>query len=204
MEPKVKIEKTALQLFFKYGIKHVTMDDIAKELGMSKKTIYQYYKEKDDLVNQLFELELKIHEKDFKEISELSEDPIHEIMLISNKMREMMQSINPMFFMDLQKYYPVAFTRFKKFKDQCAFESVITNIKAGIKLGIYRSDFDIDFAAKYRMVQMDIIMFGDHFSYEKTNFIKANQCLLEMFVYGISTLKGHKLFNSYKKINEDE
>ena len=77
------------------------MDDIAKELGMSKKTIYQFYKEKDDIVNQLCELEMIQHEKEMIELFEQSKDPVHEIMLISKKMREMMQKINPMFFMDL-------------------------------------------------------------------------------------------------------
>jgi AcrR family transcriptional regulator len=63
MEPQEKILKSSLELFFKYGIKRVTMDDIAKELGMSKKTIYQFYKEKDDLVNQLCIVEMKTAKK---------------------------------------------------------------------------------------------------------------------------------------------
>ena len=89
MEAQEKILKTSLELFFKYGIKRVTMDDIAKELGMSKKTIYQFYKEKDDLVNQLCEIEMLKQEVQFDEIQKLAKDPIHEIMLISIKMREM-------------------------------------------------------------------------------------------------------------------
>lgn len=204
MEAQEKILKTALQLFFKYGIKHVTMDDIAKELGMSKKTIYQFFKEKDDLINQLTEQEFKLHEKEFNDINRVAEDPLHEIMLISEKMKLMMQSINPMFFMDLQKFYPAAYQRFKQFRNECAFQNVLSNIKRGVHLGIYRSEIDIDFAAKYRLSQIDMIMFGEHFTYEKTSFAKANQCLLEMFIYGICTLKGHKLFNSYKKIKEEE
>src|SRR3954466_10033142 len=99
MEAQDKILKTSLELFFKYGIKHVTMDDIAKELGMSKKTIYQFYKEKDDLINQLCQIELKAQECQFDELNESAKDPIHEIILISEKMRSMMQNINPIFFM---------------------------------------------------------------------------------------------------------
>ena len=204
MEAQEKILKTALQLFFKYGIKHVTMDDIAKELGMSKKTIYQFFKEKDDLINQLTEQEFKLHEKEFNDINRVAEDPLHEIMLISDKMKQMMQSINPMFFMDLQKFYPAAYQRFKQFRNECAFQNVLSNIKRGVNMGIYRSEIDMDFVAKYRLSQIDMIMFGEHFTYEKTSFAKANQCLLEMFVYGICTLKGHKLFNNYKKIKEEE
>ena len=200
MEPQEKILKTSLGMFFRYGIKHVTMDDIAKELGMSKKTIYQFYKEKDDLVNQLCEVEMVIQEKVFRDIQLSAKDPIQEIMLISTKMREMMQNINPLFFLDLQKFYPVAFKRFQQFKEECAYKDVLANIKRGKDLGIYRADVDEEFAARYRLGQIDMLMFGNYFNFEKVSFIMASELLLEMFVYGISTPKGHELIDDYKRI----
>jgi AcrR family transcriptional regulator len=204
MEPQEKILKTSLALFFKYGIKHVTMDDIAKELGMSKKTIYQFYKEKDDLVNQLCSIELKAQEFQFDEMNRTAKDPIHEIMMISEKMRMMMQNINPMFFLDLQKFYPSAFKRFQEFKENCAYRNVLTNIKKGIEVGAYRSDLDPEFVARLRMAQIDMLMFGNYFSYEKVSFAKTHELVLDIFVFGICTVKGHKLFNNYKKIKEEE
>lgn len=191
-------------MFFRFGIKHVTMDDIARELGMSKKTIYQFYKEKDDLVNQLCDVELNNQEKMFNEISQDAKDPIHEIMMISMKMREMMQNINPLFFLDMQKYYPVAFQRFTKFKEDCAYKNIYDNIKRGMRMGIYRADLDAEFASRYRLSQLDVLMFSNYFNYEKTSFYMAHELLLEMFVYGICTVKGHKLINNYKKIKEEE
>lgn len=191
-------------MFFRYGIKHVTMDDIARELGMSKKTIYQFYKEKDDLVNQLCEVEMLVQEKSFQEISQTAKDPVHEIMLISIKMREMMQHINPLFFLDLQKFYPVAYKRFQKFKEECAYTDILRNIKKGKELGIYREDVDIEFASRFRLAQIDMLMFGNYFNHDKISLTKASELLLEMFVYGICTIKGHKLINNYKKIKEEE
>jgi len=204
MEAQEKILKTSLLLFFKYGIKHVTMDDIAKELGMSKKTIYQFYKEKDDLVNQLCDIELKEHETKFDEINAAAKDPIHEIMLISIRMREMIQNVNPLFFLDLQKFYPTAYQRFQKFKMEWAYKNIITNIKRGIEMGVYRSDLDPDFATNYRLIQIDMLMFGNHFPTDKISFSMVHELTLEMFVYGICTIKGHKLVNNYKKIKEEE
>jgi len=204
MEPQEKILKTSLELFFKYGIKHITMDDIAKELGMSKKTIYQFYKEKDDLVNQLCSLELKEKEIEFDEMNSTAKDPIHEIMLISDKMREMLQNINPLFFLDLQKFYPSAFQKFQSFKENCAYRNVYANIKKGIELGVYRSDLDADFVSRLRIAQIDMLMFGNYFTYEKISFAKTHALVLDIFVFGICTIKGHKLFNNYKKINEEE
>ncbi len=200
MEPNEKIQQTALQMFFRYGIKHVTMDDIAKELGMSKKTIYQYFKEKDDLVNQVCESEIKIHERDFNEFGKSAKDPIHEIILISDKMRDIMHHINPLFFLDLQKFYPVAFEAFQTFKSTCAFSNIVQNIDSGIKQGLYREDIDIEFAARYRLTQIDMLMFGNYFNTEKISFVEISEQLLEWFVYGICTLKGHKQLDHYKKL----
>jgi TetR/AcrR family transcriptional regulator, cholesterol catabolism regulator len=204
MEPQDKILKTSLQLFYKYGIKHVTMDEIARELGMSKKTIYQFYKEKDDLVNQLCDIELKDRQCQFDEMSNGAKDPIHEIILISQRMREMMQNINPMFFLDLQKFYPAAFQRFQEFKEDCAYKNIYKNIRKGIELGLYRGDLDPEFISRLRLAQLDMMMFGNYFSYDKISFVKVHEVVFEIFVYGICTVKGHKLFNNYKKIKEEE
>ncbi len=204
MEANEKILQTSLHMFFRFGIKHVTMDDIAKELGMSKKTIYQYFKEKDDLVNQLCSSEVKQHEKDFNELGRIAKDPIHEIMLISDKMREMMQHINPLFFIDLQKHYPEANNEFQKFKETCAFKNILENINKGIAMGLYREDLDVEFAAKYRLSQIEMLMFGNYFTFEKISLVQSSQNLLELFVYGITTQKGHKLLDHYKKINEKD
>ena len=204
MEPQEKILKTSLELFYKYGIKRVTMDDIAKELGMSKKTIYQFYKEKDDIVNQLCEIEMSKNHKKFEDVFLQAKDPIHEIMLISENLKEMMQHINPIFFLDLQKYHTTAFNQFQAFKEECAFKDILRNIKKGKEEGFYKAEIDEEFTARYRLAQIDMLMFGNYFSFDKLSFSKSHELVLDMFVYGISTLKGHKLINEYKKIKEQE
>ncbi len=204
METQEKILKTALELFFKFGIRHVTMDEIARELGMSKKTIYQFYKEKDDLVNQLLEAELLDQECGFNELSERASDAIHEILLISERMREMMQNINPIFFLDLQKFYPSGFARFQRFKEECGYQNVLRNLKKGVEQGLYREDLDIELASRYRMAQLDMLMFGNYFSFERHSIARISDELLHIFMYGITTLKGHRLINHYKKIKDVE
>ena len=131
-------------------------------------------------------------------------DPIHEIILISNTMSEMMQHINPIFFLDLQKFHTNAFLLIKKFKDDCAYKDLLRNIKSGKEIGVYRDDIDEEFTARYRLAQIDMLMFGDYFSFEKISFTHSHQLLLDMFVHGICTLKGHKLINEYKQVIEQE
>lgn len=198
MDAQQKILKAALELFFKYGIRHVTMDEIARELGMSKKTIYQYYKEKDDLVNQLLEVELQQYEKQFEEIEKQAKDPVHEFILIAHRMRAMMQGINPLFFLDLQKFYPSGFKRFQKFKEECGFRSLLSNLQRGVSMGLYRDDLDVDIAARYRMAQLDMMMFGNYFSLDRTPLARIHDEMLHIFMYGVCNMKGHKLINQYK------
>ncbi len=204
MEPQEKILKTAIELFFKFGIKRITMDDVAKELGMSKKTIYLYFKEKDDLINSMVSREIGCKEIDFNEITKKAKDPIHELALISENMTKMLDHINPIFFLDLKKYYPEPFSKFQKFKEDFAFKNVLRNLKDGKEKGIYRADLNDEFVARYRLAQIDMLMFGDYYSFEKISLTQSHQLLLDIFVYGICTVKGHKLINNYKKIKEEE
>ena len=70
--------------------------------------------------------------------------------------------------------------------------------------GIYRLDIDVDFVANYRLSQLDMLMFTNQFSFEKVSFTKSHELLLDMFVHGVCTIKGHKLINKYKQIKEEE
>jgi hypothetical protein len=146
---------------------------------------------------------LKNKEK-FEKVFSQSKNPIHEIMLISENLREMMQKINPVFFLDLQKFHPKAFIKFQAFKENCAFTDILRNIKKGKEEGFYKPELDEEFVARYRLAQIDMLMFGNYFSFDKISFTKSHELILDMFVYGICTIKGHKLINEYKKIKEQE
>ena len=150
------------------------------------------------------EIEMAKQEKIFEEVTSKSMDPIHEIILISNNLKEMLHHINPIFFLDLQKFHPNAFNQIQKFKDNCAYKDIIRNIRNGKEQGYYQKEVDEDFVARYRMAQLDMLMFGNYFAFDKISFTQAHQLLLDMFVYGICTLKGHQLINEYKGINEQE
>ncbi|HXU27897.1 MAG TPA: TetR/AcrR family transcriptional regulator [Bacteroidia bacterium] len=204
MEVKDKILETSLNLFYKYGIKAITMDDIAKEMGISKKTIYRFFKEKDDIVNQLSETELKKSQLMMEEMRKQANDPIHEMILISIHIQKVFAEINPVFFYDLNKQFSKALNDFKKFKSECIFTNINRNIIEGVKQGLYRSDLDVDFAAQYRVLQMDMFMGRSDFAFENISMAKAHQLIMDIFMHGISTVKGHKLINKYKNKHEEE
>lgn len=201
---QVKITKSALTLFYKHGIKRVTMDDIAKEMGISKKTIYRFFHDKDALVNLLFETELKKNQLHIEEIHKQAKDPIHESVLIAQYLQKMFADINPVFFHDLHKQSGQALLDFNTFKRECMFTNLKRNITEGVKLGLYRSDLDIDFVAQYRVVQMDMFMTKAAAGFENMSMAKAHQLIMDIFMHGISTVKGHKLINKYKNKTEEE
>src|SRR6185437_4932326 len=196
MEVKDKIVETSLTLFYKYGIKAITMDDIAKEMGI--------FKEKDDIVNLLCETELKKNQLMMDEMRKQAKDPIHEMILISIHIQKVFADINPVFFYDLNKQFSKALSDLNKFKSECVFTNIKRNITEGVNLGLYRNDLDIDFASQYRLLQMDMFMGRSDFEFKNTSMAKAHQLIMDIFMHGISTVKGHKLINKYKNKHEEE
>src|SRR3954465_12012617 len=103
MEAKERILVKSNELFNRYGIRSVSMDDIAAQLGMSKKTLYQYYADKDELVNAVFEGMLSLNKSQCLETASRGENAIDEVFLSFDMVREMLSTMNPSVLFDLQK-----------------------------------------------------------------------------------------------------
>lgn len=204
MEIRDRILDGARELFFSYGIRSISMDDIARHLGMSKKTVYQNFKHKDEIVNTLLTASLKINDERLKQLEKDSKDAVQEIILIMKHISEMFSRINPNLFYDMQKYYPEAWKRFQEFKQQSMIKMVETNLEQGIQEGYFRNDINVKILAKMRIEQVEMAMNPMTFPPDKFNIAEVQLTMLDHFLHGITTLKGHKLLNKYKNINEDE
>ncbi|MEW6701338.1 MAG: TetR/AcrR family transcriptional regulator [Bacteroidota bacterium] len=204
MEATERILEGARELFFSYGIRSVSMDDIARHLGMSKKTVYQHFEDKDEIVNSLLVASLESNEKQLKKLETDSKDAVQEIILIMKHIAEMFSRINPNLFYDMQKYYPEAWKTFQAFKQRSMIKMVETNLQQGISQGFFRNDINVRILAKMRIEQVEIAMNPMIFPHDKFNIAEVQLCMIDHFLHGITTLKGHKLLNKYKNINEDE
>ena len=204
MEGQDRILEGARELFFSYGIRSVSMDDIARHLGMSKKTVYQNFKDKDEIVNMLLVASLESNEKQLKKLETDSKDAVQEIILIMKHIAEMFSRINPNLFYDMQKYYPEAWKTFQAFKQRSMIKMVETNLQHGISQGYFRNDINVRILAKMRIEQVEMAMNPMIFPHDKYNIAEVQLCMIDHFLHGITTLKGHKLLNKYKNINEDE
>ena len=200
METRILLK--ARDLMLQSGLRHVTMDDLAHQLGISKKTIYQYYKDKDDLVKAVVSLELKDHELSCKDCKSKAENAIHEMFLLMENMKAMTQTMNPNSMMELEKHFSNAFDMIKNHKDEFLISLIKQNLMKGIEEGFYRKDLDIDIISKFRLETV-FIPFNLHlFPLNKFNSIEVHTQLMEHFVYGLMTVKGHELMDQYKKLNK--
>ena len=204
MTTEEKIIKGAEELFFKYGIRSVTMDDIAKHLGMSKKTIYQYYKEKDEIIHKLMQAHIKEDECTFSDCMEKADNIVDEVFSMMKNIHDIFSKINPQFIYELQKYYPQTWKLFKDFKEEFILKMVERSLEKGKKEGHVRPDVNVKILARLRMEEVELAMNPAAFSPDKFKMLDVQLTLVEHFLYGICTLKGHKLINKYKEITEEE
>ncbi len=204
MKTKDRILKSAEDLFFKYGIKSITMDDIAKDLGISKKTIYQFYSDKNEVVEKLLTERLKKNECEFQLIEKESANVIEEVFGMMKNLENMFAQMNPNLFYDLQKYHPNAWKLFKQFKEECIERMVEDSVKRGIKQGLVRSDINTKIIARLRMEEVEMGFNPQAFPPDKYKIVDVQLALLDHFLHGICTLKGHKLINKYKELSEEE
>lgn len=188
----------AFELFFRYGIKSVTMDDIAKHLSISKKTIYQFFKDKDEVVHTLMEQALEKDRHDFNSIVKKTANVVEEVFMMMKKMHEIFGNINPNIFYDLRKYHPKTWELFHKFRTEFIYGMVVNALDKGKKDELVRADVNSKLLAKLRVEEIDMAFQPTVFPPDKFKILDVHLSLTEHFLYGVCTLKGHKLINKHK------
>ena len=187
-------------LFFRHGVKSITMDNIASKLGISKKTIYQYYKDKGELVKSFTDAELKIQQKDMEAIQLRSKDAIDEMLNLMAHLESFFKRVNPAVFYDLQKYHPLSWNVFKLFKERCIIGFVEDNLKRGVQHELYRKELRIKILARLRIEEVELGFNPVVFTPEKFSIADVQLALIDHFLHGIVTIKGFKLIEKYRKI----
>lgn len=198
MEPKERILLKSHELFSRYGIRSVSMDDIAAQLGISKKTVYQYYADKDELVNAVFNGVMEENKQQCCMNKNQGENAIHEVFLSFDMVQEMLANMNPSVLFDMQKYHPSAFKKFQDYRNNFLYQLIRDNIERGIKEGLYREDIDVDVLTRFRIHSIMLAFDAEVFPANKTNLVYIELQLLEHFLYGLATTKGQKLIQKYK------
>ena len=182
-----------------YGIRSVSMDDIANNLGMSKKTLYQYFADKDELVDGVVDGHVRHIQSDCLTCRKEAKDAIHEIFITMEQIMEELSNINPMVLYDLEKFHFKAYQRFKEHQDKFLMQVVRDNIEWGIRDELYRPEIRVDILSKFRLESMMIPFNVNVFPPGKYNLAETSGLIIEHFAYGLATIKGHKLILKYKQ-----
>lgn len=199
MEMKERIQHKAEELFRAYGVRSVTMDEIATQLGISKKTIYQYFADKEEIVAAVFQQMISGHKECCLKDKASAQDPIHEIFLAHDMAVEMFRHMNAAIIFDLMKYHPMVYSKFEEFKNKFLLQIITANLQKGIEMGIYRPEINIDVMSRYR-IESAMMPFNPHvFPDNNKNLAVIESELFFHFMYGIVNAKGLKLIEKYKK-----
>ncbi len=172
------------------------MDDIARHLGMSKKTIYQFFKDKNELVIALVKKRLQDDEEEMTAIIGQSTNVIEEMINMMKCSEDIFSRANPIVIHDLQKYHPEAWQQFQSFKSDVIIHTLEELLDKGINQGYIRPDIDVKIIARMRVMQVEMGFDTSIFPANEFNIWKVQRELMEHFNYGICTLKGVQTFES--------
>lgn len=188
-----------MELFTKYGFRAVTMDEICQQIGISKKTLYQFYTDKDALIDECMEMDMVNGKSDCTIATEMSENAVDEIFITLEFITQEFKDLNPIVMHDLKKFYPATFEKLNNHINHFYYTIIYNNLQKGINEGFYRKNLDLDILTKFRL---SVILMGfdqNIYPSEKYNLVKVTEVLLDHFLYGIVTEEGLKLINEYKK-----
>jgi len=197
MEPKERIQAKADEMFMRYGIRSVSMDDIAAQLSISKKTLYQFFADKDELVDAVVENELTRGQKDCIDCRKVSKDAVDEIFITMEQIAEQFRNMNPVVLYDLEKFHTGSFQKFLKHKNEFLLDVIRKNLERGIQEELFRPEINVEILSRFRLESMMIAFNINVFPPRKYNLVDVTQEIIEHYLYGLATLKGHKLILKY-------
>ena len=187
------LEKST-QLFMEHGFKTITMDDIANELTISKKTIYQYYPSKTDLIEKCLNyINLKLTNEIKSSVSK-KKKAIQELVETKDMVKELLNLETSNYSYQLQRYYPKLAQKQKNIYKKRYAKILETNLKKGIKEGVFRDDIDIEFYARFQIASSTIINDADIFPMDDFDYKYLQNLHLENYMRMITTEKGFKQF----------
>lgn len=203
MASKTRILEGAEGLFMRYGIKSVTMDDIARELGISKKTLYQHVANKADLIGQIFGCRKAEEKEEIETIYRNSTDAIDEMFGIAKMVIRQLRKITPAAMYDLKKYYGHEWRSFEEEHRSYLYEQLRRNLDEGIAQGLYRKDINPDIIAKLYIGKTSLVVDEELFSPTEYNLEALFRAYFLYHIHGIASAKGLEVLDKHMDRNLD-
>lgn len=193
MDVKEKILDGAEALFMRYGIKSVTMDDIARELGMSKKTLYQHVANKNDLIGQIFGCRMEEEQEEMEQIHREASDAIDELLRIAKSVIRRLRKMSPAALFDLKKYHSAEWKAFETHHQEYIYLLIKRNIERGMEQGIYRNNLNPDIVSKLYVGKTSLVADEELFPLSEYNLEELFRQYILYHIHGIASMEGRKL-----------
>jgi AcrR family transcriptional regulator len=202
-EKTLHILEQVRRLYHRYGIKSVTMDDVAKHLSISKKTLYEYFTDKEDLVKNVVLLDHDNRNNFFQEIKDRDLNAIEELFEVYRMINSMFRDYNSSMEYDIHKYYPDLFLKVKIIRRKKMYDMLFSNMNKGKKEGLYRKELNSNIIARLHVFKFENMFDNEIFTLEELVSVKVFN---EVFVYhmqGIMNATGRSFFeNNFARLKE--
>ena len=195
MDVRKRILTEATQLFFQYGIRDITMDDIAANLGISKRTIYETFKDKNELLISCFEEYSNERYEANEVIIKDSENLLTAICLFIQDGASMLDLLNPAFFSDLKKYHNELWLQASRQQKERNYNQAYRLVRKGINEGVFRKAINIDIVVKIVLEQMKFMVDNEVFPPDKYKRSDVFKNIVINFIRGIAANRGIVMIN---------
>jgi len=198
MTDKKTILEHAARMFLKNGIRVITMDDIANELGISKRTLYDIFESKELIISQIVDTHIENENKAFDKILNQSENSIDMMLKLSKFIFVMYNKLHPSVLSDLKKYYSNIWQRIEKFHNDSIRQIIELNLLNGIKEDLYRENIDPAIISLFYVKQLQLFSDEENIHFEKKSKSEVIQQFVDHNMYGLMTDKGTKYYEQHK------
>jgi len=197
--PLIDILERVRRLFFTYGVRSVSMDDICKNIGISKKKLYQLVTSKNHLVEKLLELERQNFEVIFDQNNFEGVNAIDILLIVSKDIGNRFQDISPSMTFDLKKYYPDVYHKHIEERIEFIYQKIQINMQKGISQGMYRDDLSIELVARLYIRRLIDLHNPEFFPADKFSFQTLFEVMFDNFIRGIANSVGIEYYEKQKR-----
>lgn len=195
-EQQEKWLKRVDELFLRFGIKSITMDDVARELGISKKTLYQFVESKDDLVQKLLSRHIEQEKHTCEILFATASNALEEMYIVIDSDTQQLKQMKTNIIHDLQRYHHEAWQKVLQYQRGFLYTVVHNNLERGIREGLYRNDLDVDIITKLHIAGSLQLFNEDNFPSANYKYDQVFRQYMLHYLYGIASEKGLALLKS--------
>lgn len=192
-DKKQEIVGKVRQMYQQYGIKSVTMDDVVREVGISKKTLYQFFSDKSELITEVLSCESSLRYSEHREAVKGASNAIEEMLGHYDFQMKMIREHNPSMIYDLKKYYPEIHNKFLEAKRKGIYEGILANLKRGKAEGVYREELNEEIIARLNLMRVEAFIQSGIFNHDEIMAPDFFREMLTYHIYGIVNKQGRKI-----------